>query len=152
MESLSSKEVEGGRLNLEIVLLDGAAGQLRNLFSNRLHVSIKASARSFGRHLALTFFHRPCRGNSRKDFRDEFSRQDYLCYRALLRMGLARSLFCPKVSNIERRQHREWRIFTFLWLGGRPLSALARVSRKFKTGIGAPDFRLFGAILVDVAE
>jgi hypothetical protein len=46
-------------------------------------------------------------------------------YWALLRMGLARSLFCPKVSNIEQRQPRESRI-SYFFVAGRT----ATVARK----------------------
>jgi hypothetical protein len=59
------------------------------------------------------------------------------------------------VSNIEQLQHCESRIFCFFVSRSQTLPlvlVLARVHKSSKTGIGAPDFRLFGAILVDVAE
>jgi len=60
-----------------------------------------------------------------------------------------------KVSNIEQRQQFESRILFSFASRSQPLAsvvALAWVHQGSKTGIGVPDFRLFGAILVDVAE
>ena len=59
------------------------------------------------------------------------------------------------MSNIEQRRFRESR--TFYCSGSRSRTRSIGVrsctgSQSSKTGIGAPDFRLFGAILVDVAE